>query len=253
LLGRCEALLALHPDRADLHYVHGELLRQAGRAVEAKRAFERSRDLDTVPMHLTSGVQGAIRAEAAALQHACLELDAPFAARAKDGIAGPEYYLDYGHLSLDGHGHAAAYLAEEFARLELIPALPGGWRARFADAARLRAGVAKPDLTGLAANIAASDGNFAMLFANHREAVMYLARAFRKQPGNTNLALKLVIAAFRVADRVDEVQRRDPQATSVLFGRLYAAMKQAIEQKRLQGWVDDVLSGVPLARLLGGA
>ena len=65
--------------------------------------------------------------------------------------------------------------------------------------------------------------------------------------------MKLVIAVFRVADRVDEVQRRDPQATSVLFGRLYAAMKQAIEQKRLQGWVDDVLSGVPLARLLGGA
>ncbi len=243
MLEQVEGLLASQADRADLQFLHGRLLRKFGRPTEARAAFERARDLDTVPMHQTGTIVAAIESEAKALGRACLRLDAPLQARAVDGIQGSEFFLDYGHLDVDGHRILAEFLTRQLAGLGLIPALPADWDGHFPGR------VAMPPIVAqqASANMAGMDGVFAMVFGNLRDAIPYLERAFLQTPDANDRArqlhaINLVLSAYGFAGRRDEIITRDQAATLQRAARLYAEMLVAKQNGTLDDWIAAVLS-----------
>lgn len=244
LLPEVDRFLAKWPERADLHFARGLLLREFGEPKDAKAAFERARDLDQVPMHLTGQVLAAIRQEAAALGRPCLVLDEVFQAMARDGIQGPEHYLDYGHLSEEGHRHVAVFLARELARRELLPQLPPGWEPDFRRAARDHVvnNVEALRIALAPTNIAGANGNFSMLFGNFRDAVPYLKRAFGKTPTIT-LASRLAHAAFDYAGRLPELLEGSEAEVHDRGVLLYGKMVGAVKEGTLDRLIERVLAG----------
>jgi lysophospholipase L1-like esterase len=253
LLPETERLLARWPQRADLHFVHGLLLRARGETA-ARAAFERARDLDQAALHLTGPIQAAIEAEAAALGRPCLSLDAPFVARARDGIPGPEHYLDYGHLDLEGHFLAAEFLTDRLAGLGLLPALPDAWQERFSAAVRAAAGALRARLDpALAAfyfdqapaNIANADAGFSMLFGNYREAVPYTKHAVRVHVWRRDVAARFLYCVYGYAGLTDELVGGAPAERAARALRLHDEVKAAVDAGKLDEWVDAVLARRP--------
>ncbi|MFQ5505495.1 MAG: hypothetical protein ACE5F1_11960 [Planctomycetota bacterium] len=249
-LTRIESLLPAHPERADLHFLEGLALRRLGRAPEAKRAFEKARDLDEVPMHLTGAIRRSILEQAKALGRACILLDDALIADSKDGIQGPEHYLDYGHLDVEGHVLVARYLAERLHDLGLLPAeLPEGWRSSFTLGMRehLRAVAATPlgkeSLLLAQAKMATADGVFSMLFGNFREALPYLKRGFSQMPYSPDLAIMLTICTYSLAGRLDELRGSGPIEANRTFVTTQRRLISSVAEARLDEAIDAILHG----------
>ena len=249
LLADVDAALAKKPQRADLHYVRGRLLRLAGRAKEAHRAFVRARDLDPIPMHLTSAIANAIEATARELDCALLRLDD--ALLAPDGLNEVAQYLDYGHVTMEGHRRIAAYLADKLSALGRLPALPSEWRPNFdaATTAHVQAFVPVERVLTSRLNISEADGNFAMLFGNFREAMLYWRRAFEEvvrfrpayQEKEGMVAASLIWTVWSIAGRYDEIARLRGKAFTTRMVALHAEMSKALAEKRLDAWIWDIL------------
>jgi hypothetical protein len=129
-----EALVAAHPGRADVHFLHGLVLRRDGDAAGARAAFVRARDLDPSPQHPTSALAARLRATAAELGVPWLELDD--ALLGPDRLPDPERFLDSKHPDLEGHRRIAWSIVEALAGGGVVPPLPPDAAARFDAATR---------------------------------------------------------------------------------------------------------------------
>jgi len=250
LLPRVDGLLAEMPERADLHFLRGRLLRAAGKIDEARTAFERARDLDTVPIHLTGPIQDAILGEAKALGRASFRLDAAFEALSADGIAGPEHYLDYGHLSLKGHAIAARYVAERLGELGLLPGeLPDGWRESFDSAVdgylakKMRERLFAEKFKAAHGDISTSDGVFNLLFGNFREGLACFKQAFVANPADGQRGINLIYCLYTLAERRDELVRGNPKERELRFATLYQDLLAALANGKLDEKIERVLDG----------
>lgn len=130
--GDCAAALrayeqaAATDDRfADLQFRWGRCCLALGQASEARKHFERARDLDTLRFRADTRINGIVRdaAEAGAAKgvHG-LDAEKIFAEATKDGVPGDEWFYEHVHFKFAGNYRLARAFAEEVAKL-LPPAI----------------------------------------------------------------------------------------------------------------------------------
>ena len=172
-IAKLDAWLSTNPDRADLHYGRARALRAQGRGSEARVEFERALDLDIAPLHQTREIRELLVAEAKALGIVHIDLNDAF--RDEHGVTGPDDFLDYAHLTLEGHRRLARWLARKFAGKQL-PELPDGWEAKFdaATKAYCSAYVTKSSIELAQARMSLNLGRYYMVFGNFRDALPHL-------------------------------------------------------------------------------
>ncbi len=248
LLPLVESAFRKYPERADLAFLEGLLLTRRGLERKAREAFERARDADGVPMHLTGPVLEKIRETARNLDRPFLDLNLPLA-RKKDGpIPDPGLFLDYGHLDLEGHRRLALFLARRLSALGLLPPLPAGWTGRFRAAvkAHLAAKITPGSARGARPNLAWANGNFFMLFGNFRDALPLLERAFRE--GATGsleadfpFAFNLLFCAYTLAGKADLVRGMPGKEREARLRTVYGRMLRAAREGRLESLVENMM------------
>jgi tetratricopeptide (TPR) repeat protein len=242
-LADVDGLLAQAPERADLVFMRGLVLRRAGQAEAARVAFERARDLDPVPLHRTAAIYETVTNAAKALGRPLLDLDAPFEELSPDGIPGDEHYLDYGHLSASGHRIAAGYVARELHARGLLP-LAGSFDAAAFDAAAQQAisrDVEPLSFVSAPARMNAANGNYGLLFGNFRDAMPYLREAFRELPQDAENASRLIFCLSHLANRQAEFGKGE--RANKHFQKLYQEMLEALAEQRLDTWIGEYLRG----------
>ncbi|HHI80719.1 MAG TPA: hypothetical protein ENK02_12165 [Planctomycetes bacterium] len=230
------------PNAAVLHYLQGQLAKEAGDLKTARASLERARDLDTVPMHLTGPILRSILGEARAEGRPVLVLDDAFAAADQDGLPGPAHYLDYGHLDAEGHGLLAKFLMKELAARSLLPPPPRDWMRLFDTATKAWLDqVLDPAKRARApTNMAWADGNFALLFGNFREGFYYLKRAFAGNPDNPEFALRLLFCAGALGKKLEAWSRGGKMAKTRRFFDLYEKMRKALEAGKLDAFLFEI-------------
>ena len=110
---------------ADLQFRWGRCCLALGQASEARKHFERARDLDTLRFRADTRINGIIRdaAEAGAAKGVhLLDAEKIFAEATKDGVPGDEWFYEHVHFKLGGNYRLARAFAEEVAKL-LPPAI----------------------------------------------------------------------------------------------------------------------------------
>jgi hypothetical protein len=176
-LAEIEGWIARLPERADLRHARAKLLRALGRAAEARAEFLAALDLDLGPLHQTSQVREALRAETAALGVPLLDLSE--ALLAEDGITGPRWFLDYAHADVEGHRRIALWLART-QQGKLLPPLPDDWQGRFTGGMDEWGKFLIPRSAELApARMSLNLGRYYMVFGNFRDALPHLEIAAR--------------------------------------------------------------------------
>lgn len=161
--------------RADLIHARAKIWRALGRGEAARAEFLRALDFDLVPMHQTSEVRATLGEEAGRLGLRFLDLNDAFADR--DGITGPDNFLDYAHADLEGHQKLALWLAREL-QGELLPALPEGFAAKFRGGMQEWSGQITAESIRLArAEMSFTLGRYYMAFGNFRAALPHCRRA----------------------------------------------------------------------------
>ncbi len=242
LRDQVHALLQSFPQAAVLHYLEGQLAKEAGDFKTARASLEKARDLDTVPMHLTGPIQRSILEEARALKRPVLVLDDAFAGADKDGLPGPAHYLDYGHLDAEGHGLLARFLAVELTARSLIPPLPPNWTRPFVAAteAWLDQALDPTKRKSAPTNMAWADGNFALLFGNFREGFYYLKKAFAGNPDNPEFALRLLFCAGALGKKLKAWSKGGEKAKMRRFLDLYGKMRKARSEGKLDAFLFEI-------------
>lgn len=114
-LADLDAAAALHADHAALQYARGECLQRLGRSPEAAAAFDRARDLDTMPWRAPSSSNDAIRAVAHDV--VLCDLERAFEAASPDGSIGWELMDDHVHPALAGQLLIARSLGKSMGEL----------------------------------------------------------------------------------------------------------------------------------------
>jgi len=122
-----ESAAAIDPRHAQVAFLEGSLLGEAGRWGEARVAFERARDEDVCPLRALGPMAGIVRDVAA-------ERDVPlvdFAALADQwsdhGIPGDDLFLDHVHPTIATNRKLAVAIIGELARRGLVH-LDSAWR-----------------------------------------------------------------------------------------------------------------------------
>ncbi len=112
---------------ADLQFRWGRCCLALGQAGEARKHFERARDLDTLRFRTDTRINGVIRdaAKAGAAQGVrFLDAERVFAGATKDGVPGDEWFYEHVHFKFAGNYQLARAFADEVAKL-LPPAIAG--------------------------------------------------------------------------------------------------------------------------------
>ncbi len=254
LLDRVEKALRTRPRRADLHFLEGRLLQEAGHHAKARVAFDAARDLDGVPMHLTGEVQRTLLATAQELSREILILDTPLEALGEGGIPSRSYYLDYGHLEESGHAVVALWLAQKLREGGYLPSWEarqtGSWKETFQKAVR-RYQVTQVEAQSrrqARARMASANGAFSMLFGNYRDALPYLVSAFEGclPAAEVEIAIRLSLCILRLSGRDKELKGRPPAEGEQEFIRLYQAYQKARKEGNLRELVERLRQGAKL-------
>jgi Flp pilus assembly protein TadD len=113
-----DEVLEIDPGAAEPHYLVGRLLEQAGRIDAARTSYTAARDLDGVPIRVTTPLEQAIGALASQPGVIYLDAQAALESLSPSRIVGHEMVLDYCHPTREGHGAIAglvlASLRERF-------------------------------------------------------------------------------------------------------------------------------------------
>jgi hypothetical protein len=157
-------------------HARAKIWRAQGRK-EAGAEFRRALDLDLAPLHQTREVRAALQAEAARLGISFLDLNDAFVDVL--GVTGPERFLDYAHLDLEGHWQLARHLARTL-QGNLLPPLPEGFEAKFDGGMREWSAAIQAESIRLArARMSFNLGRYYMAFGNFRDALPHCERAAR--------------------------------------------------------------------------
>ena len=101
---------------ADLQFRLGHCYLELGLPVQARKSFERARDLDTLRFRADGRINEIIRrqggVQAPAWVH-LLDAEAAFAQKTKDGIPGKEWLYEHAHFKFEGNYQLARLFAEE--------------------------------------------------------------------------------------------------------------------------------------------
>ncbi len=116
---------ALDPRNAQLAYLEGRLLAEAGKRIAARAAFERARDEDVCPLRAPGPVAGIVREIAAERGAMLVDFEALAESLAEDGIPGTESFLDHVHPTIEVHRRLAVAILEAMADRQLLRLSPG--------------------------------------------------------------------------------------------------------------------------------
>ena len=253
LMARVEEALGSRRRRADLRFLHGRLLEEAGRFEEARVEYDAARDLDGVPMHLTGEIRQTLIDQSARLSRDCLVLNTPLEARGREGIPPRSYYLDYGHLDESGHSELALWLAEELTRRGYLPgagALDEGWKEGFREAMREHLGTGLTAISRRQAKprMASANGAFSMLFGNYRDALPYLVTAFDGclPASRPEISIRLVTCLLRLNGGDKDLEGLDQEDRRKLFVGYFEAFQKAQKEGKLGQLVERLRQGAKL-------
>jgi lysophospholipase L1-like esterase len=122
-----ERALAVDDGFAAAHFARGTCLRTLGRFDEARAAFARASDLDTVPQGIPSRFNDALREVALRNDAPLVDAAARFERESPHGLVGDALFADFVHPSIRGHQIIAAAI-EETLRGAGMPAPADRWR-----------------------------------------------------------------------------------------------------------------------------
>ena len=130
------AAAAIDPRNAQLAFLQGRLLDEAGRWNEARTAFDRARDEDVCPLRAPGPVSEIVREVAA--DRGTMVVD--FASLADDWAAnslpGKDLFLDHVHPTIEVHRRIAVAIIKEMAEHSLLNLSPGWNPQAVAEVAR---------------------------------------------------------------------------------------------------------------------
>lgn len=126
-LGAYERALAVDDGFAAAHFARGTCLRAAGRFDEARAAFQRASDLDTVPQGIPSHFDDILRDVVRRSGALLVDAAARFERESPHGLVGDALFADFVHPSIRGHQLIAAAIAETL-RAAGVPAPAARWR-----------------------------------------------------------------------------------------------------------------------------
>ncbi|MEZ5393510.1 MAG: tetratricopeptide repeat protein [Bryobacterales bacterium] len=124
-LAALDSALAIDPRFADSHYERARTLLAAGRAAEAKQAFQRAMEEDVCPLRSLPEMNDIVREVAREKGAPLVDFAAYVEAHAEDGIPGASQFLDHVHLNMDGYRELAMLLVDELAREGELTKAPG--------------------------------------------------------------------------------------------------------------------------------
>ena len=119
-LQQLEQAAALSSEHAWLWYLQGRALERLGRDAEARRAFHKARDLDTMPWRAPTAHNAVIRAVAAEHGAVLADVEAAFADAAPAQGVGWEWMVDHVHFSVAGQALLARTVLHSIAGLQNI-------------------------------------------------------------------------------------------------------------------------------------
>jgi len=141
--GRTEDSLAdigraadIDPRNAQLAFLQGRLLAEAGRWGEARPAFERARDEDVCPLRAPRPVAEIVREVAADRGATVVDFESLADEWADHGIPGEDLFLDHVHPTIEIHRRIAVAIIEEMARQGSLSLSPGWNPQTVAEVAR---------------------------------------------------------------------------------------------------------------------
>ncbi len=248
-----EALVRVHPDRADVHALLGRVLLAAAEPRAARAAFERARDLDAAPLHPIGEVIATIRSEGEALGVPVLDADAGTYLPGTD-LPDPTCFLDPQHWTVEGAQRAAAWFVERLAAERLLPPLPGDWRATFDAAAAAHVAHVVPAAArqSATAEMARATAVYHLLFGNARDAALPMAAGIEWLAGAlpgpeatvwVDWATRLAIATAGAAGRIDALFAGTPDAQNQRGIALTKAMWTAARERKLREYVLALIGG----------
>jgi Tfp pilus assembly protein PilF len=109
---RLRQLLEIAPDYALAHYLSGLGHQQAGQLQEARKAFERARDLDPRPLRALSTFAPVVRSIGASRGTRLVDLEEAFVVKSGANLSGAELFIDYVHPNERGAKLAATRVLE---------------------------------------------------------------------------------------------------------------------------------------------
>jgi tetratricopeptide (TPR) repeat protein len=98
---------------AEWHHALGRCQAALGRHAEARKSFERARDLDTLRFRADSRLNAILRDTAAKRGTRLFDAEALFARESPDGLTGGEFFLEHVHFTFAGNYLLARALAAE--------------------------------------------------------------------------------------------------------------------------------------------
>lgn len=119
-LEQLEQAAALSSEHAWLWYLQGRALERLGRDAEARRAFHKARDLDTMPWRAPTAHNAVIRTVAKEHGAVLADVEAAFADVAPAQGVGWEWMVDHVHFSVAGQVLLARTVLHSIAGLEAI-------------------------------------------------------------------------------------------------------------------------------------
>ena len=119
-LQQLEQAAALSSEHAWLWYLQGRALERLGRDAEARRAFHKARDLDTMPWRAPTAHNAVIRAVAAEHGAVLADVEAAFAEAAPAQGVGWEWMVDHVHFSVAGQALVARTVLHSVAGLQNV-------------------------------------------------------------------------------------------------------------------------------------
>ena len=119
-LQQLEQAAALSSEHAWLWYLQGRALERLGRDAEARRAFRKARDLDTMPWRAPTAHNAVIRAVAKEHGAVLADVEAAFADAAPAQGVGWEWMVDHVHFSVAGQALLARTVLHSIAAWEDI-------------------------------------------------------------------------------------------------------------------------------------
>ena len=119
-LPQLEQAAALSSEHAWLWYLQGRALERLGRDAQARRAFRKARDLDTMPWRAPTAHNAVIRAVAKEHGAVLADVEAAFADAAPAQGVGWEWMVDHVHFSVAGQALLARTVLHSIAGLQNI-------------------------------------------------------------------------------------------------------------------------------------
>jgi tetratricopeptide (TPR) repeat protein len=124
-----EQACQIDPQHAATFYHLGHCYLAAHRTDDARRMFEKARDLDICPLRILPAMSESILRVAENTGTPLVDAQALYESRSRDGLVGDQWLVDHVHPSIAGHQLLADTLADQLIAMHVV--VPGaGWAAQ---------------------------------------------------------------------------------------------------------------------------